>query len=346
SWKLGEPDMILEMPKAYHVPADGNDIYRNFVIPVHIPDDVYIRAVDFEPSCRAVVHHCLFYFDTTGLARQADGVDGQPGYDGSVGAVLGPKSRGDEADSFGSSVKGLKAGNLGGWAVGAQPEQLPEGLAYTLPKGADVILATHFHLDGKPEVEKSKIGLYFAKKPPTKEFASLLLPPIFGFFSNLDIPAGQKDYTLIDSFTLPVAVKAFSVSAHAHYLGKDFQLTATLPDGAVKNLFTIPKWDFNWQGGYRYQDYVSLPAGTKLTSTMHYDNSSDNVNNPSNPPKHVKWGEQSTDEMGSLILSVVPEKDGDMESLKKAYMTHLINTITAHDGWKKIQEMQKKKQGQ
>jgi hypothetical protein len=106
-------------------------------------------------------------------------------------------------------------------------------------------------------------------------------------------------------------VRAFAVGAHAHYLGKEFTLKATLPDGTVKTLLSIGDWDFSWQERYRFKDFVSLPKGTKLDSTVSYDNSVANKRNPSRPPVRVQWGEESTDEMGSIGLQVVAANRGD-----------------------------------
>ena len=82
SWLLGTPDLVLEMPAAFNVPADGPDIYRNFVIPTKLTEDKWVRAIELKPSARTVVHHSLFFSDTTGGARKQDGVDGQPGFPG------------------------------------------------------------------------------------------------------------------------------------------------------------------------------------------------------------------------------------------------------------------------
>jgi len=97
------------------------------------------------------------------------------------------------------------------------------------------------------------------------------------------------------------------------------KLTATFPDGQVKNLLWIQDWDFAWQEQYAYKDYVFLPKGTRLDGTVSYDNSADNPRNPSNPPRRVTWGEQSTDEMGSVGIQVVAVNEADLPALQAAY---------------------------
>ena len=101
------------------------------------------------------------------------------------------------------------------------------------------------------------------------------------------------------------------------------KLKATLPDGAIKTLAWIKDWDFSWQEQYLFADYLDLPKGTRLDVRITYDNSADNPRNPTQPPQRVKWGEQSTDEMGSMTLLVVPKVSNDLTRLKIAYRTHI-----------------------
>ena len=156
------------------------------------------------------------------------------------------------------------AGGLGGWALGGRALELPDGLAFPLPKGSDLILSTHFHPSGKVQMEKSTVGLLRIRSADAG-IHDIQLPPLFSVFEGIDIPAGQERYTLQDSFVIPIDVNAFSVGAHAHYLGKEMKLTATLPDGTVKTLLWIKDWDFSWQERYRFKDVVSLPKGRSST---------------------------------------------------------------------------------
>jgi hypothetical protein len=142
-------------------------------------------------------------------------------------------------------------------------------------------------------------------------------------FEGIDIPAGQERYTISDSFVIPIDVRAFAVGAHAHYLAKEFTMKATLPDGAVKTLLSIGDWDFSWQERYRFKEFVALPKGTRLDVTVSYDNSAANKRNPSRPPVRVYWGEESTDEMGSIGLQVVAANRGELPQLQQAIAAHI-----------------------
>jgi hypothetical protein len=296
-WSLGKPDLVVTMDRAYDVAADGPDVYRNFVFRLNLPEDKWVTAVEIRPSARAVVHHALFFTDATGSARKLEGKDGQPGFTGM---------------SF------RRTGGLGGWAVGATPTKLPGGLAWSLPKDADLVVQTHFHPSGKPEKEVLTLGLYFADTPPARTMVNVQLPPAFGLFAGLDIPPGKADYTVKDSFTLPVDVKLVGAGAHAHLLGKSLKGWAVLPDGETKQLFWIKDWDFNWQGAYYYKEPVRLPKGTVLHGEVIWDNSADNVRNPHQPPVRVEWGEGTTDEMGSVRFAMTAADEKETPVLQKA----------------------------
>jgi len=295
-WQLGEPDLVVEMPAAYHVPAEGPDIYRNIAVPLGLAEDKWITAIDMKPSARAVVHHVLYFADGNGRIHEKPQQGAEPGF------------------------SGMRAGRasipLGGWAVGAQPHFFPEGLALSVPKGSDLVVQYHFHPTGKPEAEKSRIGLYFAKKAPERTLTRIQMPPHYSLFSGLDIPAGEKDFVLRDSYTLPAAADAVGVGAHAHYIATQMKMTATLPGGDVKTLLLIKDWDFAWQDRYYFQQLVPLPKGTRLDVEIHWDNSAENPRNPSSPPVRVTWGEESKDEMGSVSLIAVPHEESDLATLR------------------------------
>jgi len=265
-----------------------------------------VRAIELKPTARAVVHHSLFYATTSTQALSMDGKDGQPGFPGfgTVFTVLG-------------DPQAALSGGLGGWVPGTTPQYLPDGITMPLPKGSYLLLQMHFHLNGAPQVEQTTVGIYYGPKP-ARDLTQLQAPAFFGIQANIDIPAGMPDYKVRGSFTLPVDVDAVSVSAHSHYLGKSAKLTATLPSGEVKILLWIKNWDFSWQDSYIFKDLIALPAGTRLDGEYTYDNSAANPKNPFNPPQEVKWGEQSTNEMGSLILNVLPHVESDLATLRLA----------------------------
>ena len=315
-WKLGEPDLILKMADAYELPAEGADIYRNFVIPTGLKKQRYLKAIEFRPSAPEVVHHAIFFIDVDGRARAVD--------------------EADEEIGFAEMPVGEGSGrNIGAWVPGTLPRPLPDGLSRTLPPQSDVVLQIHFHLSGKVEREQSTIGLYFDDKPPVKPFTSIQLPPVFGAFSGIDLQPGAAEVVVADSFVLPIDVHAFGVQPHSHYRGKSLRMTADLPDGKTLTVLNIPEWDMNWQEEYRFSEQLFLPRGTRLNSTIVWDNSAQSVSNPIVPPVRVRWGLESYDEMGSIDLMVVPtgktkQANAAMKTLRNRYREHVVWTAGSH----------------
>jgi mono/diheme cytochrome c family protein len=350
-WPLGKPDLVVEMPEAFTVPAEGPDIYRNFVLPIQLNEERYVKALDFRPGAPSVVHHSLFYADASGGARKMDAADPAPGFGGGMRGVflarfgdIDPLQRlmqmgkgplpfpklkpGDPIrPPAPPALPSFNSGVLGGWAVGKQAHFLPDGLAYPLPAKSDLLLSTHFHPSGKEEKEKSKVGLYFAKEKPEKRFAPIQLPPLFSAFKGIDIPPGAEEYTIEDEFTVPIDCKAFLATGHAHYLGKTMKMTATHPDGTMKTILSIPDWDFAWQEQYEFAQFVPLPAGTKLHVRITYDNTEENLSNPSNPPVRVRFGEESTDEMGSITIQVVADREEELPLVEAGVREHFREAL-------------------
>lgn len=330
-WQLGKPDLILEMPIEYTVPASGPDIYRNFAIPTGLTEDKWVRAVEFRPSARRAVHHALFSFVRGGAVAALEGRGGQPGFGGAMPVALVPGFQ--------------PAGELGTWAVGTTTREFPGGIARRLAKNSDLVVQMHFHPTGKPQVERSTVGIYFADGPPDRRVMTPAVPGLFGFLKGIDIPPGEKAYTI--RATLPIGrdTQVLSIAAHAHYLGKEIKADATLPDGTIKPLLWIQDWDFNWQDRYDYKEPVLLPKGTRIDVSITYDNSADNPHNPCNPPRRVRWGLQSFDEMGSVSFMMLLVNAAEQEQAQQqaaAGLKQALSNAMENDTVKRYMAEQKR----
>lgn len=303
-WALGKPDLVVKMPAPIEVPAEGRDIFR--VIPLQLPpdQDLVLAAVDFHPGNRKVVHHALIVVDNVGLMRDRGGpavkAEAQPPRP-VVGQLLAGQGMGNPINL------------LGAWAPGSMPQYLPDGHGMKIPKGSRVVLQLHYHSSGKAETDQSEVAFYFAKKPDPKPINMFMMA---GF--PLNIPPGEKRHTVKTAFTLPVEMTVVSIAPHMHVLGREMKVTATLPDGKPQPLVWLKDWDWNWQGSYQYKQPVTLPKGTKLDLVAYYDNSTGNPANPNSPPKAVRWGEQTTDEMCLCFFQITTPKDEDIATLRRA----------------------------
>jgi Tfp pilus assembly protein PilF len=296
-WQLGEPDLIVRAPKAYTLRPGEHDVFRNIVLPVALPSGKFVRAVEFRPGSNRVVHHAVISLDRTRTSRRRAGSDGQPGYDGMI-------TQGAQSPD----------GHFLGWTPGRGPIVAPADMPWRLDPGSDLVVQLHLLPQATPEAVQPTIGLFFSSTPPAR------VPLMVKLGSKaIDIPAGESAYTITDRYVLPVEVDVLSVYPHAHYLGKDMQAQALLPDGTMKWLLRIGQWDFHWQQDYRYVSPISLPRGTTVTMRYTYDNSSASAHNAHRPIGPVVYGPNSSDEMGDLWLQVLPRSGADGQTLVKAF---------------------------
>jgi Flp pilus assembly protein TadD len=316
TWQLGKPDLILKQAQPFTLPAGGTDVFRNFVLPYPLKERHYIRAMEIRPggdsSSPQVVHHANILIDRTGSFRLQHPADWQAGIPG-MEILL------DAGNAFDPDSHFLF------WKPDTPALVEPEGMSWRLDQGNDLVLNIHLKPSGKPEVIDSEIGLYFTDKPPTKQPMLLQLDSDDG----LDIPAGDKDFVVEDSLTLPIEVEALGVYPHAHYLGKDMQAWAVLPNGERKWLVWIHDWDIDRQSVYRYREPLQLPKGSVLHMRYLYDNSAANPRNPHSPPIRVHAGNRSEDEMAHLWLQVLPthiDSNGPDPRLllEEAWMRHRL----------------------
>jgi tetratricopeptide (TPR) repeat protein len=303
-WQLGEPDVVLEADVTFELPPDGPDVYRNFVIAVPDGPPRFVKAVELQPGSPSVVHHSVMRIDTTGDVRKLDAADPAPGFDGMV---------------FGAAR--MPGGRFIGWTPGKTPDPGTDDRSWQLTSGADLLVQVHLRPSGKVEAIRPKVGLHFAKRPPTRIALSMDLSS-----SDIDIAPGETGYRVTDSFELPADVDLISVYPHAHYIGKELDGYVVLPDGARIQLVEIDDWDFDWQDAYRLVKPLRLPKGSVIHMDYRYDNSADNPHNPSSPPKRVTYGPNSTDEMAELILELEPVNPAELTLLDDAFMAEWLNS--------------------
>ena len=310
-WQLGKPDMVVELPQPYVLLANGNtDSWPRFVLPIPYTGTRYVRGIEIQPGNPRIVHHCYIAIDRTQTLHIANG---------EVYEVGSGSSAMDGVQYISSGNSELDSRFLT-WRPGSPPYLEPEGMTWRLDKDTDLILIMHLLGSGKSETIRPKIGIYFSDTPPSKFPMILRLE----HDDDIDIPAGAKAFQVSDDLELPTDVHVLAVLPHAHYLCKEMQAYATLPDGTRKWLIWIKHWDFDWQGVFRYEQPVDLPKGTILSMRYTYDNSEDNPRNPNTPPQRVRGGQKSTDEMADLWMEVLPDRRQDLATLEIAEMRHRL----------------------
>jgi hypothetical protein len=275
-WNIGEPELVLEMPQTFDVPASGTVDYQYVILPYKFTEDRWVQASEVRPGARSVVHHVIAFIREPGSKWMRDM---QPGV-----VFVPPVNAKGERQEFGGDM-------LGGFAPGVPPEALQPGQGRLVKAGSDVVFQLHYTSNGKAQQDKTKIGLIFCKEPPAQRVMTLGASN-----RRFAIPAGDANYRVDAEFELGHDVALTSLLPHMHLRGKDFEMRAIYPTGETQILLKVPRYDFNWQLWYSPASEMILPKGTKIACTAHYDNSANNPANP-DPAKEVRWGEQSWEEM-------------------------------------------------
>ena len=272
-WNIGKPDLILQMPNAFHVPSSGQIEYQYVVIPTGLTEDKWVSKVEVRPEARSVMHHVIVFVREPGSKWLADAKPGE---------VFVPVR--------GSAGGGLSG--LGGYVPGQAfaPEGTPHR-ATLLKAGSDLVFQLHYTANGKPASDRTRVGLFFTKEPPAEKVTGGAVPQF-----HIAIPPGDPNYKVVGTMTMEHDCDLISMMPHAHVRGKSFEYKITRPNGESEVILSVPHYDFNWQLTYFPAKPIHLPKGTKLEVTAYYDNSPNNPYNP-DPTKEVHWGEQTWEEM-------------------------------------------------
>jgi hypothetical protein len=213
---------------------------------------------------------------------------------------------------------------MSGWAPGNDARFLPDGVGSLLPKGVDIVLEVHYNKSGKPEKDRSRVGLHFSKKPVDKRVR--IMPVVNPFFN---IPPGDENHEVPAAYPVRRDVTVLGVTPHMHMIGRTMRVTAELPDKTVKPLVYIPDWDFNWQLNYMFKEPVKLKGGSQVKLVATYDNSTKNPRNPYNPPKSITWGESTRDEMCIAFVAYTADEE------------HLTQGVSVYDPFDQVKPTNK-----
>ena len=290
-WSIGTPDAVFEMPEAFAIPARGTIEYQYVILATRFSEDKSVEKVEVRPSDRSTVHHAVVYIreqnPTTWLHNQPIGTPF---------SLPAANHRPNPASLTTSDI-------LMVYTPGNSSDSWPRGLAKKIKAGSDLVLQMHYTANGKDVADRTRIGVVFAKEPPKQAVLTLQMGN-----DKFVIPAGDANYRVAVSGTLPNDATLISLFPHMHLRGKGFEYLIVGPNGKIETLLKINRYDFNWQLNYRLAEPRVLPAGTRLQWIGYFDNS---PNNPTNPDStaEVRFGEQSWEEMmiGFFDIAVDPK---------------------------------------
>jgi len=300
---LGEPDLVLSFSEAYLHKGNNRDEYRYFVLPTGLSEDKILKAIELRPGNPQIVHHALFFEDLSGQAAKNDALTPEYGFDGFGGFA------GDDLESI------LTQKQYPGYVPGQKPIFYPEGLGQTIGAGSDLVIQMHYAPWPTDQTDLTTVNIFFADEEEEIERSvdTHIMVPLPSVVNDLFIITKNTVKQFHGVWTIPEDISMIGITPHMHLLGQDWKVYLENTSGDSINLIKIPEWDFNWQGGYFFDRLIVAEKGSKVHAIATYDNTAENPSNPSNPPRTVSWGENTTDEMYYLPIAYIPYRDGDEE---------------------------------
>lgn len=314
-WRLGKPDAVFDIGQEFKVSAGSPDVIQNFIVPTNFKEDKWVSSAEILPGNRRVVHHVIAFIQTPEMMEQFRKGEGRARAlmqsdvfyrDGSLLKVKADAPVIDDGCSSpngGSAFKrpGTAEGGdafgllLAGYAPGKGLDVFPPGTAKKIPAGSVLVFQMHYSSYGGKfegqEGDRTRLGLHFASTPPERSLNTVGVQNHY-----FKLPAGDGNHEVTACYTFDADVRLTSYMPHMHLRGKDMKYDVIYPDGRHETLLWVPKFSFNWQTMYYLKKPVTIPKGTKLIVTAHFDNSDKNKYNP-DPKKAIRWGDPTYEEM-------------------------------------------------
>ena len=261
-WVLGEPDYIVSA-KSHDVPPTGvlDYVYDRADLP--FVEDKWLRAVEYKAGDSSVLHHLVTFV----TAPDED---------------FWGKER-DEIYTERRFVESYSPGKV-------NAKIFEKGTGVFIPKGSSLSMQFHYVTNGRRTTDSSRIGLYFSEEQNLRERLVQVVS------SRFVLPPNEPNFELQADFVFESPVVLTGVRAKMNYRGKRMKFSIEEADGIIKDIFSIPAYNYGWQPHYKLNEPLVLEAGTKIYVRGALDNSISNPTNP-DPDKEVTFGLNSWDEM-------------------------------------------------
>jgi hypothetical protein len=313
--QLGKPDLVIKFPKAYKIEGNNKDHYVIMKIPYEIPEDKYVKVIEYVPGNRKRVHHVNGYLVVYEPGKKKDIHAGEYFVNNYESDIMSVWKKLDILNDDGSFP--LRIPSATNYLPGVVPAVYPAGIGGFTMKKKGVILLNDIHYGptSKNEIDESYFNVFFADKVPERKFGEFQLGTygVSKIEPALQIPPDSIK-TFVSRYTVQDDISIVTVNPHMHLLGKSFVAYAITPDGQNIPLIKIDKWDFRWQYFYTFKKMQKIPKGSTIYVKATFDNTRNNPHNPFNPPQWVgeKEGSMSTkDEMLQFIVTYLSYKAGD-----------------------------------
>jgi hypothetical protein len=263
------PDYIVEVP-SFTVPATGVIDYIDSVVPLEFGEERWVKAVQFIPGDKRVLHHLLSYVvaadgDHEGMINEEDN---------------------DPRREF-----------LEGYAPGKEyATEYPAGTGIKVPEGSALRMSIHYTSFGQEAVDSTRVGLWLYDKGEEPELEYHTYSVAANGPQNIQIPAGAMNHEMAASHVFDQDIVLHGFRSHMHYRGRSMSARVIYPDNRTEDIINIPDYNFAWQPTYRMAEPMVIPAGSRVIVEGVFDNSQWNLGNP-DPNVTVPGGLQSWEEM-------------------------------------------------
>lgn len=271
SWKLGEPDLIIDVP-AETIPATGMVDFKIKRADLALEADQWISAVAYNVGDRAVLHSLLVF---------------------AVDPSIGEKD-------FAGLIDPSNAEFISLYVPPSTEEAFAADSGFLLRQDRDLSFKLRYVTGGRETVDNTRIGLYFRDSAP--DYAVRNVITLNAGFSIAPGEDNHVERAQTEPFARDVFVESFAPQTHTR--GKSMSISAQFPDGSEKRLINVANYNFNWQMNYKLRERLRLPAGSRLVAETVYDNSASNPLNV-DPDAAVKVGITTYDEIFSHFVRVL-----------------------------------------
>ncbi len=281
-WEFGQPDLVLTLPEQ-NIPATGLIDYTDLTIPVSIAEDRWVKATQFVPGDRRVLHHAEAVVLNSSI------------HDLESSSV----ANGLAAENFlgiYSNASRVDAAIISPYVPGIAPVKMPENTGGKLEKKAQLAIQLHYAAIGREIKDSTRLGIWYYPKNQTPTDRLVVACTCLPQSQWKKIPAYAENFTAEASLILEDNVEIYNLLPQMHYRGSAIRFDAHLPNGEQEALLSIPKYNYNWQIDYQFAEPKYLPKGTRIVATAVYDNSNKNAFNP-DASQDVPWGRESYNEI-------------------------------------------------
>lgn len=276
--RLTDPDFSVQVaqPHAPSFDVEGNE-WRCFVVDGVPEEDYFITGMQATLDAKSMVHHIVLHSVDPALITDAWRDPG--GF-----------------DCYDGSQYSIALDQIGVWAPGMLPVELPEGVGLQMQGGVPLILEFHYFDPGTLEPGAADQSGYEFRTADTVETPAY--PYVWGP-TDLAIPAGEAAHTRSTAADFGTAYDytLYTMWPHMHVLGDGFDVRVTNRDTSEDCLVTSDGYSFDNQYVYAFDEPYVARGGSTVEYTCVWNNTESNPDQIHETPQDVYYGPGSEDEM-------------------------------------------------